>query len=360
VSTRTLFPQTTIALIWDFDKTLIPGYMQDPIFQHYDVVAKTFWDEANGLEAFYKENGLELVSRDTLYLNHLLTYVREGVFAGLNNRMLRDFGQELSFYDGLPDFFPRLKNLVENDPTFSRHGINVEHYIVSTGLRQMIEGSRIAEHVEFIWGCEFVEATAPPGYLTHSQQQALEEEPVIREIGYVIDNTTKTRAIFEINKGTNMWPQITVNHTVPLEDRRVPFQNMIYIADGPSDIPVFSILNQYEGKTYGVYGPENSKEFRQVKGLMDYGRVRGMGPADYRERTQTALWIETTVDEIAQRIVRDREEALGGRVGTPPTHIVEPAPGEQGGPVSIVEAVPGADFSEPDSAESSDPAQLDT
>lgn len=129
-----------------------------------------------------------------------------------------------------------------------------------------------------------------------------------------------------------------MNHSVPYEERRIPFQNMIYIADGPSDVPVFSILNQYGGKTYAVYGPENRSEFRQVKTLMDQGRIQGMGPADYREGTPTALWIETTVNEIAHRIVSDREAALGDRVGKPPVHILEQPSG--GVPDTSVEPSP--------------------
>src|SRR5436305_1555737 len=95
-----LFQQNVIAIIWDFDKTLIPGYMQEPIFEHYGVDGTTFWHEANGLKDFYGEHGLDLISPDTLYLTHMLTYVQQGVFSGLSNKALREFGARLTFCDG--------------------------------------------------------------------------------------------------------------------------------------------------------------------------------------------------------------------------------------------------------------------
>lgn len=322
-----VFPRTTIALIWDFDKTLVPDYMQKPLFGRYGVDEAMFWAEVRGLPDFYRQRGLDLVSKDTLYLNHILTYVREGRFANLNNDLLRSFGAGLSFYPGLPDFFPELKRRVEQDSRYSRHGITIEHYVVSTGLRKIIQGSAIAEHVDGIWACEFVEQSAPPGYLSEAEQLSAGETEIV-DIGYMIDNTTKTRAVFEINKGVNIYPdKIDVNSNIAPAERRIPFEHMIYIADGPSDIPVFSILNQYGGRTYAVYQGGNHAEFVQVVDLQDQGRVQGIGEADYRPGTQTALWITNAVEKIADGIVRQREAALGDVASRPPGHIVaDPAP----------------------------------
>jgi hypothetical protein len=226
--TQPLFLQNIIACIWDFDKTLSPGYMQEPIFEMYRVDPKKFWKEVEELPNYYKNDGLDLISTDTLYLNHLLTYARQGTFQGLNNARLRKLGGKIELYEGLPDFFDKIKQFVATSSEYVQHEIQVEHYIVSTGLRQMVLGSKIAPYVDGVWGCEFVEDAPPPGYLDAGKKA-------------VADNTTKTRAIFEINKGSNKIPDIAVNAMIPDEDRRVPFQNMIYIADGPSDIPVFSL-----------------------------------------------------------------------------------------------------------------------
>src|SRR5271156_3491614 len=148
---QSLFTQNVIAIIWDFDKTLTSAYMQKPLFKHYGVDEKKFWAEANGLEKFYRRHGAHNVSKDTLYLNHILTYVREGIFKDLTNNLLFKFGSEIEFYPGLPDFFSSLKSSVSENSEFAKHEVSVEHYIVSTGLRKMIEGSDIAQYVDGIW-----------------------------------------------------------------------------------------------------------------------------------------------------------------------------------------------------------------
>jgi hypothetical protein len=315
-----LFVQNTIAVIWDFDKTLSRTYMQAPLFARYRVNEKEFWDEVNGLERLYRSAGAERVSKDTLYLNHILTYVRRGVFGNLSNAILRELGAEVALFDGLPQFFEAAAAISE-DPAFKLHDITVEHYVVSTGLREMIMGSKIAPFVEDVWGCEFVEICGEPGYLKPGHQQRV-GTGVLTDIAYAIDNTSKTRAIFEINKGTNKLADIGVNDTIAQEDRRVPFQNMIYIADGPSDIPSFSIVNQYNGTTFAVYEPGNKKQFEQVVDLQLKQRVHGIGEANYSEGSLSYMWILSAIERIAKRIVAAREDLLRNRVGRSPQHIV--------------------------------------
>lgn len=92
--------QNTIAVIWDFDKTLIPGYMQDPLFQDYNVDAKKFWEEVNALPKQYADKGIR-TNRDSIYLNHIITCINQGIFEGLNNEKLRSYGKELKFYKGV-------------------------------------------------------------------------------------------------------------------------------------------------------------------------------------------------------------------------------------------------------------------
>jgi hypothetical protein len=320
-----LFAQNVIAVIWDFDKTLTPEYMQRPLFEKFGVDEKTFWNEANGLAEFYCRRGMRNVSKDTLYLNHMLTYVSAGIFAGLNNRMLLELGAGIRFFEGLPDFFPKLKETIRKTPEFALHDITVEHYIVSTGLREMIMGSKIAQHVDGVWGCEFVEYVAEPGYLTKGLTLFEATDALVREVGYSIDNTTKTRALFEINKGTNKL-QIDVNATLALRDRRVPFQNMIYIADGPSDVPAFSIVNQYGGRTFAVFKPKSMDHFQSVERLQKQNRVQGIGEASYVEGSLAAMWITNAVHEIAARIAADRNALLRERTGSVPVHILSDIP----------------------------------
>jgi hypothetical protein len=321
--TRRFFLQNIVACIWDFDKTLSPDYMQAPILELYDVEPQKFWKEVNGLPNHYKKFGLDLISTDTLYLNHILTYAQQGTFKDLNNARLRALGSNIVLYEGLPEFFDRIKHLVSARTEYRQHEIQVEHYIVSTGLRQMILGSRIAPFVDGVWGCEFVEDPPLPGYLDKGRQKAADpnDAKVISQIAYALDNTTKTRAIFEINKGSNKVPDIDVNAMIPDEDRRVPFQNMIYIADGPSDIPVFSLINRYGGRTFAVYRPGSDKEFSQVNNLQKQKRVQSFGEANYTEGSQTAMWIKNAVNEISAQIVKSRQRALGDKIGKPPKHL---------------------------------------
>lgn len=318
-----IFSQTHIAVIWDFDKTLIPGYMQDPLFNHYNVDGRNFWREVNALPKYLTQDGQEMVAEDSIYLNHILTYVRAGIFKGLNNELLRQLGGELEFYPGLPEFFSAVKEHVAKCPLFSKYDIKVEHYIVSTGLRQMILGSKIAPYTDGIWACEFVEHRFPPGYLKGGVPQVEEDEVTIQDISYIIDNTTKTRAIFEINKGVNKIRDIDVNTNIPKEDRRIPFQNMIYIADGPSDVPVFSLVNQNGGRTFGVYSRGSREEFAQVNELQKQGRVHSFGEANYEPNTQSYMWIMNAVDEIGKSIIKNREWVLKNRTGESPRHLNE-------------------------------------
>jgi hypothetical protein len=317
---RQLFPQNVIAMIWDFDKTLIAGNMQTPLFRHFDIDEAGFWAEVDGLEEFYRSHGSKLIQRDHLYLNHILTYVREGRMPGLGNRLLRELGEEIEFYTGMPEFLELARKTIESQPRFAEHQITVEHYVVSTGLRQMILGSAVAPQLDFVWACEFTELVAPPGY-GETQGQLFSPEGEIRQLIYTIDNTSKTRAIFEINKGTNKNPSIDVNAKIAREDRRVPFQNMIYVADGPSDVPVFSVVEANGGRTYAVYRPGSQREFQQAARLLEQDRVDAFGEADYSEGSHTAMWLLHAAEEIAHRIVRDREGALNQRMGLPPTHV---------------------------------------
>jgi hypothetical protein len=316
-----LFLQNIIACIWDFDKTLSPGYMQKPIFEMYNVAARKFWKEVEELPAYYKKDGLDLISTDTLYLNHILTYAQAGTFKGLNNAKLRELGGKIELYEGLPAFFDEIKRFADASSGYRQHDIQIEHYIVSTGLRQMILGSKIAPFVDGVWGCEFVENTPPPGYLDKGAKKVNEDTKIISQIAYALDNTTKTRAVFEINKGSNKLPDIDVNAMIPDEDRRVPFQNMIYIADGPSDIPVFSLINRYGGRTFAVYRSGSKEEFAQVNTLQKQKRVHSIGEARYTEGSQTSMWIKNAITEISNQIVKNRERALGDKIGKPPKHL---------------------------------------
>jgi hypothetical protein len=325
----TLFTQNIIACIWDFDKTLIPGYMQGPLFRRYGIDEAAFWAETNKMAASYARRGYR-ISSEINYLNHILTYVRAGLMPKLNNRVLHELGAEITFYPGLPEFFAKTRALVRERPGYVKHELQLEHYIVSTGIAEMIRGSVIAPHVDGIWGCEYIENPLQPGFLRQEEFE-LGADAEIAQIGMMIDNTTKTRALFEINKGTNKNPALDVNARIEPGDRRIPFQNMIYIADGPSDIPCFSVVKERGGKAYGVYNPDRHEEFAQNDSLRHADRIDHYGKADYREGSETCNWLRFQVQGICDRIIAGRETAVAQRVAPPPRHLNSPPEEEDAG-----------------------------
>jgi hypothetical protein len=312
-----LFTQTVIAFLWDFDRTLIPGNQQETLFEEYGVDEAIFWAEVEGLVEFHAKRGT-IVARDSAYLLHILSYVEAGVFAGLTNAKLRELGGKLQPAPGMPEFLEAAEDRIATDPRFAAEGITVEHYVVSTGIRPMIEGSPLAPHLDDIWANTFIERQAPPGY--RERLDVDDADYPISHIGYMIDHTSKTRAIFEINKGVNKNPSINVNARMGQEQRRVPIRNMIYIADGPSDIPSFSIVNERGGKTLGVYTTEPRNNFRGVRDLQEQGRIQGMAEADFREGRAAYLWLMDSLDQIAEEILEDRGRAFAD-IPKPPGHV---------------------------------------
>ncbi len=311
-----LFLQNVIAIIWDFDKTLSPHYMQRPLFENYGIDEAEFWSEVNALPAYYAKAGITVHS-DTCYLGHLLTYVRAGLMPGLSNAKLRELGRYITFAPGIPEIFARLEAVL-NDERFIEGDLRLEHYVVSTGLAEMIRGSKVAPKLSGLWASEFIEEAAEPKFNRLSQPKT----GVITQIAGFLDNTTKTRAIFEINKGTNRNNDISVNDAIPEEERRVPVSNMIYIADGPSDIPSFSVVRKHGGLAYAVYDPDSEKHFAQADELLRTHRVDAVGPADYTEGSQTDMWLRRQVRIIAERNMAARQQALKSRVSRSPGHIV--------------------------------------
>lgn len=300
-----------IAVIWDCDKTLIDGYMQDPIFKKFGVDASEFWAENNQRQDELQKRYPNMrINSDTYYLNLFLQYIREGKFEGLNNELLHEFGEKQKFYENVPEFLSTLNNLFQNDAEYREYGIQVENYIVSTGFAEIIRGSILSNVAKEIWGCELIETN-------------INGNDILSDVVYTIDNTTKTRAIFEINKGSwNKAFHIDVNSKITLETRRVPFENMIYIADGPSDIPAFSLIKEKGGTTFAIYPRGDMKALSQVEQMRMDGRVDMYAEADYSEGTTANLWIRNKISEIANRIrARERSKLLDS-VSSVPRHLV--------------------------------------
>lgn len=301
-----------IAVIWDFDKTLIRGYMQTPIFKKYKIDESAFWREVNSLPDYYKQEQGVQVNKDTVYLNHLIIYVKDGKLKGLSNKSLKEFGHEQDFYPGVVELIRNMQKHLEDSAegkNYSEYNIRVENYIVSTGIKKVIEGTELSSYVAGIWGCELIDAK-------------VDGNDEISEVGYTIDNTTKTRALFEINKGIPQNPDIDVNAKMSEQSRRVKFKHMIYIADGPSDVPAFSVINKFGGATFAVYPKGDERAFKQVEKLREDGRINMYAEADYTEGTTAYMWITNKVREFADQIYNEERNKLEESVSVAPRHII--------------------------------------
>jgi len=156
----------------------------------------------------------------------------------LSNQALRDFGSTLEFYEGIPELFDDLREQVQDHPISHP---SVEFYVVSGGLEEIIKGSKIAEYFSGIWGCRFEE-----------------HDGVIKSVMQAISFTEKTKYLFEINKGVNVKAPVpyAVNEFVAPDNRRIPLENMIYLGDGLTDVPCFSLLALNQGTSFGIFDPK--------------------------------------------------------------------------------------------------------
>lgn len=355
-----------IACVWDFDKTLIPGDMQVPMFREYGINASDFWRTINAYPKQFLAKGIRL-SETLAYFNCLLMLVKQGRCPGLSKAKLAAYGERLQFFPGIPEIFTYLREEVSQNETFRALGITLEYYVISSGHVETIRGSLVAPYMESIFASEFLEGEMDicarelcrkeqnllknHEFIENTQQNlgnakgrstlegnendALQiplkngegelffgdKEQEIQQVAYIVDTTQKTRCLFEINKGCNKNASLDVNATMDAESRRVPFKNMIYIADGPSDAAAFAVVRGHGGKAYAVYNPEVEREFEQSDRMLAEGRVDAYGPADYREDSVTAKWLRLHVQKIAQRIVDEEEAFIEKSLKKPPIHI---------------------------------------
>lgn len=286
--------QTTIGLIYDYDQTLSPIYMQDEVlFPHFGINATQFWKKSREL---VNEEGYD---GELAYLKSMLDYL---AMDRPTNDELRALGANLKFYKGLPEMFQELEGVLNEQHRL--YGIKIEHYIVSSGLKALLDGSKLAPFVKRIFGCEFGEDK--DGRITFPKR--------------VISHTTKTQYIFRINKGM-LEPNDDVNDHMAPELRPIPFQNMIYVGDGPTDVPCFTLMKKYGGHALAVYNPdeENRSSFRKCYQLSAHAdRLKHIAPADYRAGGHLRLLLEEMILEIADGIVRKKKQEIEeGTVSAP-------------------------------------------
>jgi len=278
-------PQNVIAVVYDYDRTLSPVIMQnDVIFPAIGVKADEFWLRANRLR------DVRAYEDELAWLRLLL---ENPDFRQLSNVDLQEFGRELEFFPGVPEVFNGLSGFLE-DEKYVRHGIALEHYIVTSGLKEVLSGSPLSEHVEAIFGCELDE----------------DGEGKVFWPKRVVSHTAKTQYLFRISKGPEYVDlSHDVNDHMPEEERRIPFRNMIYIGDGPTDVPCFAVVSSRGGVALAVYDPGDDESLHICQRLLDAKRVREIGPANYNKGSHLRSILEYRLKRIANRIADELQQA---------------------------------------------------
>ena len=240
-----------VAICYDFDKTLSPDDMQaQGYIQSVGYEVESFWKESNGLA---EENDMDQ------NLAYMFTMIQKahGKFV-FNREALMDYGAKVKLFPGVDTWFKRIREYGESK------GVIVEHYIISSGLKEMIEGTKVADEFEKIYASSFY----------------YDKDGVAQWPAQVINYTSKTQFLFRIEKGTLDVNDFAVNDYFEPENIRIPFRNMIYIGDSDTDMPCMKLINTNSGHSIGVFNPE-TQDKRKVYKMMEDKRIKYFAPADY-------------------------------------------------------------------------------
>ena len=268
-----------LAICYDFDKTLSPDDMQAQGYIQsvgYDV--QKFWDESNDLA---KANDMD----NNLAYMWKMVQESEGRMV-FNKEKLAEYGARVKLFDGVEDWFERIRAYGKT------RNVIVEHYIISSGLKEMIEGTKMARAGAFkkIYASSFY----------------FNDRGVAKWPAQVINYTSKTQFLFRIEKGVLDINDPGVNAYFSPEEIRVPFRNMVYIGDSDTDIPCMKLVNTYGGHSIGVYDPATQNKEKVYK-MMHDKRIRYYAPADYTERSELDLLVKAIIDKTAaNEILEDR------------------------------------------------------
>ena len=261
--------QPIVAFLYDFDKTLCTTDMQNYAFiPSLGMTPAEFWPVANSFGSANRMDGI---------LAYMYTMISESEKRNmpLTREKLVNMGKDIVLYPGVEDWFRRINAFgVEQ-------GVQVEHYVISSGLKEIIEGCPISGEFKEIYASEY--------YYDESGK------PVWPKMA--VNFTAKTQFVYRINKGVlDVSDDKTLNDSMPDDSKRVPFTNMIYVGDGLSDVPCMKMMRAYGGQAIAVYQETNRMA---VEDLMAKHRVDFIFKADYSEGTPLDLTVKNIIRKMA-------------------------------------------------------------
>ncbi|MDP4132680.1 MAG: HAD family hydrolase [Bacillota bacterium] len=258
-----------VAICYDFDKTLSPDDMQAQGFiQSVGFDVKEFWEKSNNLA---KDNDMD---QNLAYMYEMS--IESTGKQWITKKSLAEYGAKIKFFNGVEKWFDRI-----NDYACQKN-VKMEHYIISSGLKEMIEGTSIADKFKCIYACSFY-------YGEHGNAIWPAQS---------VNYTNKTQFLFRIEKGVlEVYDQRVNDHFQPSE-MRIQFSNMIYIGDSDTDVPCMKLVNEYGGYSIGVYNPDTCDKTKVFKIYKD-GRIKLFAPADYADGSEIDKMVKAIIDKIS-------------------------------------------------------------
>ena len=273
-----------MAICYDFDKTLSPDDMQTfTLIPSFGIDKDEFWKAANKLA---KEN---LMDTNLAWMHELIRY-SEFNGKSLKREYFKEIGADIKLNKGVTEWFKNINAYAEEK------GIELEHYIISSGLKEIIEGSEIAGEFKRIYASSYLYSA----------------DGVAKWPAQAINYTNKTQFVFRIAKGCLEEYDESVNDIMPDEQLRIPYENIVYIGDSATDIPCMRLVKSRGGYSIGVYNAEKNDTAR-VNQLFKDGRISFYAPADYSPESELSNYMKHIIDEITAREAIKKEAKILGQ-----------------------------------------------
>lgn len=218
-----------VAICYDFDGTLSPHNMQEYDFiPQLGVKSKDFWAEAN--KRAKDDNADPILT----YMNLMVEEARASNNVKIDRKAIVDCGKKVTYFKGVEEWFKRIDSFAKTC------NLEIQHFIISSGLKEMIEGTSIKKYIREVFASSF----------------SYDQHDVAKWPAVAVNFTTKTQFLFRINKGKfNVWDEQGINKYVADADRPIPFARMIYLGDGSTDIPCMKLVKEQGGNSIAVYKP---------------------------------------------------------------------------------------------------------